>query len=286
MVEKDDMAIPYVGGKTSHIDKLLTFIPQHQTYVEVFGGSGALLIHKPPSPNEIYNDLDSGLVNYFRVLRDPEKFKRFSEMMDLSPRSREEWEYANENWDKQTDDVMRAFYWAIKFRQSFSGAGWSWQFGIVKSPIKICDWVDQLRRINARLMNVQIEHQDFRFILKHYDSKDVFFYLDPPYLQETRMDKIYANEMSNADHIELLKLLQDIKGMALLSGYDNELYNNELKPPKWQTATWNTWAHSQKAKANKGEGRSPRVEKVWFNYLIGSSLFEGGKNESEERKNH
>jgi len=49
-----------------------------------------MLFAKPPSPVEVYNDLDSGLVNFFRVLRDPDKFEEFHRKVSLTPYAREE----------------------------------------------------------------------------------------------------------------------------------------------------------------------------------------------------
>lgn len=75
------------------LGRLLPLIPPHHTYVEVFGGGAALLFNKEPSPVEVYNDIDGNLVNFFRVLRDPEKFQRFYQLLQLTPYSREEFRY-------------------------------------------------------------------------------------------------------------------------------------------------------------------------------------------------
>ena len=73
-------------------------------------------------------------------------------------------------------------------------------------------------------MRVQIEHADFRNILDQYDSPDTFFYLDPPYVAETRKGGGYAHELTGTDHAELVELLLGLKGKAMLSGYAHELY--------------------------------------------------------------
>lgn len=68
------------------VANLLKLMPlKHQEYVEVFGGGASLLFAKTPSPLEVYNDLDQGLVNFFRVLRDPETFERFRHAVEATP---------------------------------------------------------------------------------------------------------------------------------------------------------------------------------------------------------
>ena len=58
--------LPWIGGKYYMVKDLLPLIPPHKTYVEPCGGMASLLLAKDPSPVEVYNDIDSGLVNFFR----------------------------------------------------------------------------------------------------------------------------------------------------------------------------------------------------------------------------
>jgi DNA adenine methylase len=71
--------VVWLGGKHSMVLKLLPLLPPAQSikiYVEVFGGGANLLFSRDPAGIEVYNDLDSGLVNFFRVLRDPKKIRQ------------------------------------------------------------------------------------------------------------------------------------------------------------------------------------------------------------------
>ena len=63
--------IPWFGGKQSMLSTLLPIIENitHKTFVDVFGGGGSVVFAKKPGL-DIYNDLDSGLVNFYRRLRD------------------------------------------------------------------------------------------------------------------------------------------------------------------------------------------------------------------------
>src|SRR5713101_3717156 len=63
------IAFGYYGGKFSHLDFILPLLPTHyRHYCEVFGGSAAVLINRPPAPVETYNDLDGEVVNFFECL--------------------------------------------------------------------------------------------------------------------------------------------------------------------------------------------------------------------------
>ncbi|HPS01384.1 MAG TPA: DNA adenine methylase, partial [Candidatus Sumerlaeota bacterium] len=121
--------VVWMGGKSRIMKHLLPLIPEHKRYVEVFGGSGALLFTKDPliSEIEVYNDLDGGLVHFFRTLRNKEQFAELERLCSLTVYSREEWVNARDALDAETDPVQRAFLWYVVNRMSFGGRhGGSW----------------------------------------------------------------------------------------------------------------------------------------------------------------
>jgi DNA adenine methylase len=81
--------IRYHGGKFRLAPKLLEIFPPHRVYTEVFGGGGSVLMQKPRSYAEIYNDLDGEVVNVFRVLQNRRQAKRLEELLRLTPFARE-----------------------------------------------------------------------------------------------------------------------------------------------------------------------------------------------------
>jgi len=212
--------------------KLLPLIPPHRIYVEVFGGGASLLFAKEPSPVEVYNDIDSGLVNFFRVLRDQEKFERFYRLASLTPYSREEYTFCCDTWQDCTDEIERAYRFFVLARMSFGGRlGSSWGFAVTASTkgmaVTCSGWLsalDNLPQISRRLMAVQIEHSDWRFILYTYDTPDTFFYLDPPYPLSTRSGGSYKHEMTIDEHASLVDNLLDLRGNAMLSCYWHKVY--------------------------------------------------------------
>jgi len=273
--------IIWFGGKGHLVNKLLPLIPRHKIYVEPFGGGANLLVAKEPSQIEVYNDLDSGLVNFFRVLRDKNKFQKFYEQVVLMPYSREEYYECRETWDKEEDDVQMAVKWFVVARQSFSGIfGRSWGYTVTNSvrgmanPIsKYWGAIDMLPEVAERLLRVQIEHNDFRKILKAYDTENTFFYLDPPYVLDTRTEAVYRYEMALEDHQELVDMLLHITGKAMLSGYDHEVYK-PLEEAGWtklvfEAMCWVTGrTRAQKHIYNdSNKHKLKRKECVWLNYV-------------------
>ena len=94
-------------------------------------------------------------------------------------------------------------------------------------------------------------------LIKRYDTKDVFIYADPPYLHSTRKNYLYRCEMKDSEHEELLNVLKKHPGKVLLSGYDNDLYNDMLHG--WIKVQKNTCA----------ERGIKRTETLWMNYESG-----------------
>lgn len=153
------------------VHHLVPMIPPHHTYVEPFAGAASLFWAKPPSPVEVLNDLNSGLVNFYRVLRDPDQFPAFQKEVSLTPYSREEFSDARESWEQETDPVQKAARWFVLARQSFAGrlekGGWGLTItesnrGMSKEISSYLGVIDKLPEFHARLRMAQIEHQDFR----------------------------------------------------------------------------------------------------------------------------
>lgn len=112
------IAFGWYGGKYSHLDWLLPLLPSCHHYCEPFGGSGAVLLNRNPSPVETYNDLDGEVVNFFSVLRsNPEELIR---QITFTPFSREEFSKACEI-DPSLPDLERARRFYVRARQVRTG---------------------------------------------------------------------------------------------------------------------------------------------------------------------
>ena len=202
----------WYGGKFNHLDWLLPRLPEAHHYCEPFGGSGAVLLNRLPSPVETYNDLDGEVVNFFRVLR--EQKDELITQIALTPFSREEYFLAVSDCPKETSPLQRALSFFIRARQSRSGLAQTASLGRwanCKNTSRagmsgvVSRWlgsVEGLPDIAFRLLRVQIENRPATDVIDLYDDEGTLFYCDPPYPHDSRGDtKSYGYEMSDDDHI-------------------------------------------------------------------------------------
>lgn len=267
----------WFGGKGNMRAKLLPLFPPHHTYVEPFGGAASMLFGKKPSPVEVYNDLDSGLVEFFRALRDPEQAKELQRLASLTPYAREEYDYCRAHWQEETDPVRRAWQWFVVARMSFGGHfGHSWGSVVTLSrsgkAATASPWLSAIKGLpeaHERLMRVQIEHQDWQTILERYDTPETLFYCDPPYVHSTRSSGKYDHEMTDEDHEMFIAKLLETEGMAVVSGYEHPIYR-ALDDADWKRYEWQTVsfaAAKTRATGIQGKGSAlrmqPRTEVAW-----------------------
>lgn len=270
----------YYGGKAKLAGKLIKLIPDHETYVEVFAGGLSVFFAKETSELEIVNDLDSDVFNFYRVLRDPEKFKRFEFLVNLTPYSKEEFDFCRDPKRTTGDDVESARRWFVCNRlgfisdennsRSFGRSIKGGKDGMAISVKSYLSAVSRLPEIAERLKKVQIEHDDYGTSIKRFDQPGTFFYLDPPYVHSTRKtSKGYRHEMADSDHKDLVEILLKIQGKAMLSGYRNPIYG-PLECAGWKRHDFKTTASSAartKQSGLQGTGNATknqeRTESVW-----------------------
>lgn len=261
------IAFGWYGGKFSHLDWLLPLLPSCHHYCEPFAGSGAVLLNREPSPVETYNDVDGELTNFFRVLRD--QAERLLKALSLTPFSREEFYLACQPIDSSVDDVERARRFFVRARQVRTGLAqraslgrWANCKNTSRSGMSgvVSRWlggIEGLPEIAHRLLRVQIENRPAIEVVRLYDGERTLFYLDPPYVHDSRGDsKAYGYEMSDGDHRELAGALKRIKGKAAISGYRSELYEG----------LYRDWRRHEAPSKQCHSVKKPRVEVLWTNF--------------------
>jgi DNA adenine methylase len=230
-------ALRYHGAKWRLAPWIVEHLPSHRTYVEPFGGGAGVLLRKPASYAEVYNDLDGEIVNYFRVLRDHgDELKR---LIELTPYAREEFDIAYQPTDDPIEQARRT---CVRAWMGHGSAGTTKQTtgfrcNATRSYTTPCmDWAkfpEAMAALTERMRRVVIENRPALNVIERYDSPETCFYVDPPYLSETRCDRggrrdEYRHEMTDKDHLALLARLKEVKGCVILSGYPNKMYDHEL----------------------------------------------------------
>ncbi|MDD5697838.1 MAG: DNA adenine methylase [Victivallaceae bacterium] len=271
---------PWFGGKGAPKIKntIHSLLPRHDYYIEPFGGGASILLGKPPAKVEVYNDVNRGVVNFFRVIADVELFAKFMARAALLPVSRELFEEYARTWPGIHDPVEQAVRWYVVIRQSFGGMGKS--FGTVVSSSTggmaqtTSSWrssFENLPKVHDRIQRVQIECSDWRDCLKRFQGPGWLTYCDPPYVLGARKAGGYEHELKNSDHTELIETLLNYDGAVMLSGYDNHLYA-PLQKAGWDVVKvdviCNAAGHTR-GNGLKGAGKSlekqKRTECIWRN---------------------
>lgn len=224
------IAFGWYGGKFSHLDWLLPLLPECHHYCEPFAGSAAVLLNRPPSPVETYNDIDGELANFFRVLRDQKE--ELVTAIALTPFSREEFYLAVESPHDSGSALERARRFFVRARQARTGLAQTATLGRwanCKDTSRagmsgvVSRWlgsVDSLPEIALRLLRVQIENRPAIDVIKLYDSTRTLFYCDPPYVHSSRGDnRAYGWELDESQHLDLSNVLHRCKGKVVISGY-------------------------------------------------------------------
>lgn len=245
----------YPGSKWSIADTIISLFGSHYHYVEPFFGSGAVFFTKAPSPHELVNDLNGAVVNFFRVLRD--RTDELCWLLETTPWSRDEYDLSDTRTGDPLEDARR---FAVRVWQAHAGdlakkTGWKNRGSKQRARGMSVRWQhvpSELAALAHRLKDAEIENRPALDVMKRFSGQDCLLYLDPPYLPSTRTQKIYEREMTEAEHVEMLGALLAHRGPAVLSGYDNDLYNSALG--EWEQVL---------VKPPKVEKAAARIEKLW-----------------------
>ena len=252
----------YYGGKQKLAPKILPLLPPHRVYVEPFAGGATILFRKPrpvvqrqSDYLEVINDTNEWIVNFYRVLRDPEKSGLLIDMIHKTPYSRGDFFLARAILKEQRGDaVERAWAWFVAIQQAFGktfGTGW----GYARKQNQAYSYrnaVDRLADFPLRLRLVHIEHDDALRVIQRWDSPDTLFYCDPPY---PGTDQGHYRGYTQADFENLCDTLSQIRGRFLLSCYDN---------PAANARGWERFDFPTHCSMRKGT-KSPQIESVWRN---------------------
>jgi DNA adenine methylase len=261
--------VKWHGGKHYLAREIVRLFPPHHTYVEPFGGAASVLLNKPTSPVEVYNDLDERITRLFRVLRDQgEELRR---RLTLTPYSEIEFRQATSACDDEVEQARRDF---VRWRLSLGGRADSFSFTLHRVRRQMADVVsgylstidEQLPLIVERLRRVQIVCRPAIDVITRWDSPHTLIYCDPPYVPAVRQEnsrEVYGHEMDEGAHRDLAVILGRCESKVVVSGYPSALYD-ELYA-HWRTVEFDIANH-----AAGGKRKDRETERLWMNYDPGN----------------
>lgn len=247
------------GNKRRLVSRILRYLPDKATaYVEPFAGSAAVyfaIAHRYPV--NILNDLDGEIVNAFRVIQHPIGFRLLAHRLFWTPHALAEYLRAVATGREALGgNVDRAWAYIVRSCQSFQtstegGSAGNW----ARSYTASFRWYSQtkakwLLHFHEALQGVFIESIDALDLIRAADREGTVFFVDPPYVNAS--GGYYKHVLPLAKHEELVQLLLNLKGRAIVTTYPHPVYE-QLVSAGWhrETVSADRGCHSRVGNPNK-----------------------------------
>ena len=259
-------ALSYYGGKSSRSSTgtgawVASLLPEAERYVEPFAGMLGVLLQRPPSRNEVANDLNGWIVNWWRVVRD--RHDELVHWLDHTPESRAVYEEARSACQQPVDlfdPVAAAGMTAVALVQgrmhTLHPDNGSWlmrrsdEFRTDYSSVS-----ERLPALAERMRRVTLECRDAIDVIELYGGWDgALLYCDPPYAQG---GELYSHTF---DVDRMLDVCREAKAKVAISGYPN---------CPWTELGWHEHRHETFTTATHADSQyESRTEMLWTNYDI------------------
>jgi len=238
-----------IGSKSLSSRDIVELMPDHKIYIEPFVGGGSVYWKKEPSHKEVINDLDKELIRDYRLIkRAPVGLNHYRK--DLNSISKLEVFISKKNIssaDKLTEAIIRRC-------NGFGGVYISTKNNRVYTKSNPYRKLKNIKLYKDRIKNTKILSQDYKKVIRSYDSPSSLFFLDPPYEESKSVYKHHK-----MDFIEFSKILKNIKGSFILtlndSPYVRKLFN-------WA----NIYTFQRKTYGSQNIGAKLKKEIIILNY--------------------
>lgn len=206
----------WIGGKSQLSKIIVPKIPEHTCYVEGFAGAAWIYWKKPESKVEVLNDINKELVTLYRIVQNHlEEFVRYFKWMLVS---RDEFIRLKTVDPETLTDIQRAARFYYLQRNAFGGKVDCQNFGYATTAaprLNLLRIEEELSMAHIRLAKTFIECLPYHEIIKRYDRKHTFFYLDPPYWNS---ENDYGKGIFDKfDFQNLADILKNVQGKFILS---------------------------------------------------------------------
>jgi DNA adenine methylase len=223
----------YWGAKVRMAPWIIERLPPHNHFVETCAGCAAVMAAKPPAMFETVNDVYHEVVNFFRVLRDPEWGAELIDRVALTPYAREEFKAA---WQPGESPVDQAWAFFIRMQMAVVPGKTGWSYSVdgraakqANKPGRWASMPEHLRTIAARFAKVQVSQWPVDECLARLDDPGILHLVDPPYLEESRPksaghNSAYENDAFN--HVTFVEAVRATKHADIfLTHYPHAFYD-------------------------------------------------------------
>ena len=264
--------ITYYGGKQMLAKLIISHIPEHKLYCEPFFGGGAVFFSKRKSYLEVINDNDNRLMSFYLAIQS--KFTDLKDLIANSLHSEALYKTAKSIYTQKEFSSELQMAWAIWMltNASFLGTpngGWKWDNGSAGSHTAI--GLNKKRalvclQLKDRLNDVQISSRNAIRVITDRDTKNTFFYLDPPYIGT---DQKHYSGFTISNLIELLNLIQSIKGKFILSNFWSQTLRFYVLKNNWHVILINSHLKVSNLRIRKDKTRlvKSKTEILVMNFI-------------------
>jgi len=206
VIEKTIWGSP--AGKKILAPRLVKLIPTHKTYVEPFAGSGAVFFAKEPADTEVLSDADPEIAGAFKALTTltDGELAQLKEK-DWIARERTYRALKDAKSTSKVEKLYRFLYLSHFSYGALRGRGFNTPIAGVEART-----IDRIEKYRDRLRGVKVRSGDYAAVVKEFDGKDTFFFLDPPYVgHDVRVGEDRFDEVAFRD------VLDGIQGKFLVT---------------------------------------------------------------------
>lgn len=257
---------PWYGGKALKLNFIIPNLPKTGRYVEPFGGSGTILLNRERDDFEVFNDIDSRVMDFFKALQSDSE--RLIDRLQQTPYHEglfmEAMDVLEDDDSTKFDRAWAFFVRATCAYNSKPESGFAYATQEVRrnrsqTVSRFQHKVNEMDSVVDRLLKVQYMNRDALDVIERFDKgDDTVFYLDPPYPHGVRNGAGYKHEMSDEQHEELLETILDVDGYVCLSSFSNPLYEEMLS--EWSTRD------GQEYKTPASNDQRTCTERIYMNY--------------------
>jgi DNA adenine methylase len=209
--------VPWIGGKRRLAKHILPWFEPHTCYVEPFAGAAAMLFAKSPSKVEVINDINSDLVNLYRVVQ--HHLEELVRQFKWALTSRQVFAWVQSTPPETLTDIQRAARFLYLQMLCFGAKVEGRTFGVATTAtqaINLLRLEENLSAAHLRLSQVVVEHMDWQACIRRYDRPHTLFYCDPPYWATEGYGVDFGMEQYHA----LADLMRNMAGKAIVSVND------------------------------------------------------------------